>query len=894
MIKSDPICRDPVPMLDIGDWRQRVETLGAIPRNYADALKSLRRQLDAAFAEGAFIGDLLRDLTCGVDILLQRAWTVCGLADASNTALLAVGGYGRAELHPASDVDILILVEHEANSELPEAIGYFVSFLWDMGLNIGHSVRTLDECLDAANHDLTIATNLIEARHLAGTETLVARFVTAIRAPEFWPSRTFLQAKLQEQKRRYERFGETAYRLEPNLKESPGGLRDIQLIGWIARRHFDIDNPRELIDLGVITAHEYETLCEGRNFLWRIRYALHNLSGRKEDRLLFDFQRTLAQQFGYTDAAGNLGVERFMQGYFRTVMRLERLIEMLLQYFEEEILFAGEDEQITPINRRFQLRRGYIEARTPEVFEISPPSLLEVFLLLEQMPEARGVRASTIRLIRKNLFRIDEDFRNDTICRALFMEILRQPRGVFHELKRMSNYGVLGAYLPIFEHVTGRMQFDLFHIYTVDEHILTVVSYVRRLGVAKHRHELPECSKIYQRIQRPEVLYLAALFHDIGKGRNGDHSELGAVDAREFCLRHNLSAEDSALVEWLVAKHLLMSLIAQRKDISDPDVIREFAAEVGDVDRLTYLYLLTVSDIRGTNPDLWNDWRSSLLAELFRRTRQWLEYESKHRSQGELEDQQIQETRMEALRLLAQDSIDEMSVLKAWEQFHTEYFRRHDATTAAWHTRLVLGQVRDDRGPIDIIPCSHRGVTEIAIYAKAHPRIFSLATRSMEQLGLNIIDARIYTTRDRMALDTFSVLDTNGTVCTDDFRIAEIRERLEALVTNPENAVVPHQRHLIPFKLKSFHTPVEIRFATAPNKAYTVLDLTAADRPGLLADIAAVLHESGVRIRMARIATVSEQAQDILHVANSDGEPLTQSQQLQLKQKLVEVLEPVK
>ncbi|MGF1643019.1 MAG: [protein-PII] uridylyltransferase [Thiotrichales bacterium] len=880
-------------MLDLVAWAHQVEALGHVPRDYADQLKLLRCELDAAFVEGAYIGDLLRDLTSGIDILLQRAWTVCGMAQSPNSALLAVGGYGRAELHPASDVDILILVEHEPNAELPESIGYFVSFLWDMGLNIGHSVRTLEECMDAANRDLTIATNLIEARHLAGAEVLFEHLVAAIHTPAFWPSRTFLQAKLQEQKRRYERFGETAYRLEPNLKESPGGLRDIQLIGWITRRHFDIDNPRELIDLGVITAHEYETLCEGRDFLWRIRYALHNLSGRKEDRLLFDFQRALAHQFGFTDSAGNLGVERFMQGYFRTVMRLERLIEMLLQYFEEEILFADEVEQIVPINRRFQLRRGYIEARSADVFEVSPASLLEVFLLLEQMPDARGVRASTIRLIRKNLFRIDDDFRNDTICRALFMEILRQPRGVFHELKRMSNYGVLGAYLPIFEHVTGRMQFDLFHIYTVDEHILTVVSYVRRLGVEKHRHELPECSNIYRRIQRPEVLYLAALFHDIGKGRNGDHSELGAVDAREFCLRHNLSEDDSRLVEWLVSKHLLMSLIAQRKDISDPDVIREFAAEVENVDRLAYLYLLTVSDIRGTNPVLWNEWRSSLLAELFRRTRQWLEYEAKNRSQGELEDQQIQETRMEALRLLAQDSIDEMSVLKVWEQFHVEYFRRHDAETAAWHTRLVLGNERGEHGPVDLIPCSRRGVTEIALYVKAHPRTFSLATRCMEQLGLNIIDARIYTTRARMALDTFSVLDTNGAVCADGFRIAEIRDRLEALVADPDNAVLNRQRHLIPFKLKSFHTPVEIRFSTPPNKPYTVLDLSAADRPGLLADVSAVLYETGMRIRMARIATVSEQAQDILHVANIDGEPLTQSEQALLKQKLLEVLEPV-
>ncbi len=887
MQPPDPVCRDPASALDLSDWKAGVANLGVEPREYAKAYKALLARLDEAFAGGAYVADLLADLTEGVDALLIQAWNAAGLGAEPGATLVAVGGYGRSELHPASDVDILILVDEALEPAPPESVSTFVTLLWDIGLNVGHSLRSVPGCIELAGSDLTVATNLLEARWLCGSRALFDALAEAIRSTTFWPSAAFFKAKLQERKLRYDRFGETAYRLEPNLKESPGGLRDIQLIAWITLRHYGIANPLELVEQGVLSPHELDTLCEGRDHLWRIRWALHRLAGRKEDRLLFDFQRSLAAQFGYTDQGPNLAVEQFMQRYYRTVIRLERMVEMLLQHFEEEILYADEVEQVTPINRRFQLRRGYIEARSPDVFEVSPPSLLEVFLLLQQLPEARGVRAGTIRLIRKNLFRIDEDFRNDVICRSLFMEILRQPRGVFHELKRMSNYGVLGAYLPAFEQVTGRMQFDLFHIYTVDEHILTVVSYVRRLGVEKHVHELPECSRIYQRIQKPEILYLAALFHDIGKGRGGDHSELGAVDAREFCLRHNLSSEDAELVAWLVEHHLLMSLVAQRKDISDPDVIADFAGRVATTTRLDYLYLLTVSDIRGTNPDLWNDWRASLLAELYRRTRQWLRYQVKQDRTAL--DEPARQTHLEALRLLAQQSVDEMTVLKVWERFHPEYFERHDPETIAWHTQVVLDNERGKVHPVDIVPCSHRGATAILIYAKAHPRFFSLATRGMEQLGLNIIDAKIYTTRTRMALDTFYVLDTNGQVCSEPFRVEEIRERLEYLIAHPDLDFAPARR-AIPHKLKPFRTPVEVRISDVPNKPYSVLELNAPDRPGLLADVAEVLYESGIRIRMARIATVSEQAQDILHIANSDGEPLSPIQQGELRERLTKVL----
>ncbi|MCY4348594.1 MAG: [protein-PII] uridylyltransferase, partial [Thiotrichales bacterium] len=583
-----------------------------------DAVAAMRTCLETRFLQGESVTALVEARSRFVDQVLALAWHRFGLDDDERRALVAVGGYGRGELHPGSDIDLLILTRRAMRGDERERVNGFLAFLWDIGLAVGSSVRTVRECMNEARSDVTVATNLMDGRLVGGSAVLCVRMRERTGPPHIWSSRRFFEAKMAEQRARHHRFDDTGYNLEPNVKEGPGGLRDIQTIAWVTKRHFGAVTLAELVDRGFLTTEELDTLESGRRFLWRVRFALHVLTRRPEDRLLFDHQRRLAEMLGFEDDAERLGVERLMKRYYREVMELSRLNEMLLEHFEEAILHARHRDRIKPLNRRFQAVNGYLEVTRKDVFHRYPFALLEVFLLLQQHPDLEGVRASTIRLIRANRHRIDDRFRADLRARSLFLEILRQPRGINHELRRMHRYGILGAYLPVFGQVAGQMQYDLFHVYTVDEHSLFVVRNLRRFADPARHHEFPHCADIFARLPKPELIYVAGLFHDIAKGRNGDHSELGSDLVREFCARHGFGRYDTDLVAWLVQHHLLMSITAQRRDISDPEVVSEFARTVGDHVHLDYLYLLTIADIRGTNPGLWNDWKDALLHDLYR------------------------------------------------------------------------------------------------------------------------------------------------------------------------------------------------------------------------------------------------------------------------------------
>ena len=872
---------------DFNGWAEKISALKDDPAPYRQAVKDLKQIISDHFDRQYNIDDLLKKMTEGMDILLSQVWKNMGLSDAMDVSLIAVGGYGRRELHPGSDIDIVILLKEQESEALAEKLSQYFTFLWDLGLDLGHSVRTLAECWQEGGKDITIATNFLESRLLTGSKDLYQEFQQGQKETGFWSSKDFFTGKIKEQQKRYRRFGDTAYRLEPNLKESPGGLRDIQLIGWITKRHFSVDTLHELVSHEFMTEEEYERLNQGREFLWRIRFALHRLAGRKEDRLLFDFQKTLAEEMGHRDEDHNLAVEKFMQTYYRTVTLLQRLSGMLIQHFEEDIVLQNKFTPPIPLNNRFQLSNGFIEPIDEDVFSNNPSALLEVFLLLQQHPDSRGLRATTIRLIRTNLHLIDDDFRNDIVCQSLFMEILRRPEGVYHELRLMNTYGVLAAYLPIFEQVVGLMQFDLFHIYTVDEHILMVLRNVRRMGIPKYAQEIPKCSALFPDLRKPELIYLAALFHDIGKGRKGDHADTGAIDAREFCLRHSLSQEDTELVVWLVRRHLIMSLTAQRKDISDPDIVRTFAREVESIERLNYLYLLTVADIRGTDPGLWNNWKASLLSELYDRTHHWIEKsQNPDNSYAEI----ILDNRIKALHLLNEQSVDESKVTLLWENLHDEYFRRHAPETIAWHSKLMLNNPGPNPAGVDIMADSGRGTTKIAIYTKLQPALFNLATSSIAQLGLSIVDARVYSSKNAMALDTFHVQESDDSRCTETHRLEQIKAHLSQVLAEPDKSPSEMDRP-VPRKAKSFEIPVEIKFSSPSNKTYTELEIYAPDRPGLLADISQALFNTNVRVRFARIATVSEQAQDILQISTSEGTPLTPEEEKRVRQALEDTLQ---
>jgi [protein-PII] uridylyltransferase len=856
-------------------------SLGLCRRFLVDAQRSL---LDR-FYVGADIEDLVHARSWLVDQVLLRCWK--RVVNHEHAALVAVGGYGRAELLPGSDVDIMILLSEAGDAQESEQLEKFLMLLWDIGLEVGHSVRTLSDCSEQARSDVTVATNLMEARLLLGPEFLFREMRERVGPDHVWPGPEFFAAKLEEQKARYHRFDDAMYNLEPNVKEGPGGLRDAQMIAWVFKRHFGSDSLRDLIARGFITHSDYQTLMEGQRFLWKVRFGLHAISRRREDRLLFDHQRTLAEQFGYQDSEHTLAVEQFMKEYYRTIQQLSRLNEMLLQLFKELILHSDDPGEAIPINRRFQARKGFLEVAHEKVFTRYPFALLELFLLMQQHSELSGVSAATIRMVRDHRYLIDEKFRRDIRARSLFMEIFRQPRGLTHELRRMNRYGVLAAYFPTFGNVVGQMQHDLFHAYTVDEHTLFVVRNLRRFFVPKYVHEFPLCSRIASTIPKPELLYLAGFFHDIAKGRGGDHSELGAEDARLFLEQHGLSEYDRNLVAWLVENHLLMSQTAQRRDISDPEVINDFARFVSDRRRLDYLYLLTVADIRATNPTLWNTWKDALLKELYGATKQALRRGLEnplHR------DELIMDIKSAALSKLTARGVDRDLLRALWDDLPEEYFLRHSAEEVIWHAMTILGDEDINGVHLDLCPQSDRGGSALFIYSPASDRLFSRTTALLDQLGLSITDARIITTRRNYAIDTYLLLNGDGEAILDHYQAQELLTLMQEALTSPEGAPTPAARPA-PRRMRHFKVATEVRFHTDVANQRTIVELFATDYPGLLSRVGRVFHSCGVQLQNAKIATFGSQAEDVFYVTRHDGGPLTLPQQRGLRQKLVAALD---
>ncbi|RMG34654.1 MAG: [protein-PII] uridylyltransferase [Gammaproteobacteria bacterium] len=837
--------------------------------------------LYSAFRDGVDVVELVHARAAFIDALLARAWRLHLPPDAA-AALVAVGGYGRGELHPHSDVDVLILTTNDPQT-LAEHIEPLVMFLWDIGLEIGHSTRSLTQCVAAARDDVTIATNLMESRHLAGEERLFREMLALTGPHHLWPSDAFFRAKLAEQRARHAAADESGQDLEPNIKNNPGGLRDIQMIGWVAKRHFGATRLSHLKTHGFLTEEEYQALKAGEHLLWEIRFALHMITDRHEDRLLFEHQRRLAELFGY--GSDNPAVERFMQSYYRTVIELQRLNEMLLQLFHEAILLKNELGEPVRINRRFQARGNYLEVSNPAIFARSPLAMLELFLILQQHPQLEGVRANTIRAVRAHRHLIDARLRADIRARSLFMEILRQPAGVTHALRRMHRYGVLSRYLPAFRTITGLMQFDLFHLYTVDEHTLMVVRNVRRFTLSEHAGECRLCHELVTQIPKLELLYLAALFHDIAKGRGGDHSELGVVDARGFCVDHGLSPYDTELVAWLVRQHLLMSYTAQRKDIDDPAVITDFAARVGTIERLSYLYLLTVADMRGTNPELWNAWKSALLSRLYHRTREVL---ASGLDNPEDENARIQAVQDAARQLLESEGHADEAIRLCWINFSTEYFLQTPPEAVAWHTRLMLAAPDTrHRTQVHLRDDPERGCTEIFTLGPDRDDLFADTTALLDRLGLDILGARIDTTTEGLSINSYFVLEADGTPLTPE-RAHEVQLLLEKHLDEPaaKGRGIPGR---LPRRLRAFDRETGIDFQQDQERRLTIMHLSTHDRPGLLSMVGAVLAEQGLRLHSARVSTEGEVARDWFTLSDRNDRPITDPQRLDRLREQLEI-----
>ena len=817
-----------------GEWKH---TLAA-------AREALRRE----FFKRPAAGQLLSRHSRLVDRQLRQVWSTH--AAPREWALLAVGGYGRSQLFPYSDIDLLVLLPAGADARVQQKLETFIGTLWDIGLEVGHSVRTVAECADLAAQDLTVQTSLLEARLLSGDRQLYRRFVNRMR--QILEPPDFLQAKQLEQQQRHARYQET--NLEPNIKESAGGLRDLQNIVWIARAADIGKTWGELARRGVITLQEAREIQRHELFLQTLRIRLHYVAGRREDRLLFDHQSALATQFNLRERPHRLASEQLMQRYYRVATAVSELNAILLQNLKARIS-PSRDKEYHPINARFGMRDELLEARSEALFDRAPSAILETFRLLQDHHELKGVGATTLRALWRARRRINPAFRREPVNREQFIQLMKSPSHVERALRRMNQCGILGRYLPAFGRIVGQMQHDLYHVYTVDEHILRVIRNLRRFSIPELAHEFPLCSRLMSAFARPEALYLAALFHDIAKGRGGDHSQLGKTDARRFCRSHGLSRDDTDLVAWLVEHHLVMSTTAQKQDLTDPEVIRAFAQKVGEERRLVALYLLTVADIRGTSPKVWNAWKGKLLEDLFHATRRLL---TGDRVSLESSLQVRQEEALAKLRLyaLAADVHE-----KLWSQLDTSYFLRHDSQEIAWHTRLLCYRV-DSLKPVVKARLSPAGEgLQVMVYVPDQKLLFARICSFFEGISYDIFEAKIYTTRHGYALDSFQVHDPNNR-----------RPQYRDLISYIEHELGQRLLHkaLLPAltkprlnrQLRHFPISPEVNIQPDDKGTYRVMSVIAGDRPGLLSRIARVLTAYDVNLHTAMINTLGSRAED--------------------------------
>jgi len=820
-------------------------------------LAEQRSALEHRYLEHRSPSDLLRRHRLLIDGQLKSVWR--HLAMAPTLALVAVGGYGRVHLFPYSDIDLMVLLPHAADAAVAQKLEQFIGMLWDVGLEVGPSVRTVEECMELSRQDVTIQTNLLEARLLTGNRKLFRRFEKEFaRALD---SQQFCKAKRLEQELRHARYRDT--NLEPNLKEAAGGLRDLHTILWIAKATGIGMRWSELAKRDIITRREATLLRKNELFLQNLRIRLHYLARRREERLVFDVQTALATQMGLRDTAHRRASEHLMQRFYRAAKEIRQLNAIVLQNLGS-VIFPPRARATQPINERFHVRNELLEACDEGLFRRKPGAMLEAFVLLQQHHELKGLTASTLRALWRAGDQINPAFRREPANRELFMQILRSPTRVVRELERMNQYGVLGRYIPAFGRIVGQMQHDLYHVYTVDEHILNVVRNLRRFAVPELAHEFPLCSRLMSDFDRLELLYLAGLFHDIAKGRGGDHSAIGRIDALRFCREHGLPDADSELVAWLVENHLVMSATAQKQDTSDPDVIEAFAAKVGDDRHLVALYLLTVADIRGTSPKVWNAWKAKLLEDLFWITRRRLSGDTRSL---ESSLQQRQDAVKAKLKLYA---INEQAHEKLWSQLDISYFLRHDVDEIAWHTRLLNYRV-ETVTPVVKARLSPAGEgLQVMIYVRDQQDLFARICSFFERISYSIVEAKIYTTRHGYALDSFQIFDPNNKKPQYRDLIGYIEYELGQRLLTQAPLDPPGQGRLSR-QLRHFPITPEVTINADERGLYKVLAIIAGDRPGLLSRVARCLVEYKINLHTAKVNTLGDRAEDVFLI---NGEAL--------------------
>ena len=851
--------------------------------NLASATAARRQRLTevtTALAERYWqnhpVEELMDDLTSLVDEIVLDAWQQ-HLSAHNDVALFAVGGYGRRELHPGSDIDLLVLAKRPEKLRTP--IENFLRDVFDLNLEVGHSVRDVKGCLQQARADITVATALLERRVMAGDMTLVRKLDEKLKPDRVGSADEFFRAKYEEQTQRHDNYLDTDYNLEPNVKTSPGGLRDIHTALWICLRQFATTDTEQLVALGVLTDQERRWLEDGRRFLWWVRFGLHLIVGRKEDQLRFAHQRELAQRLGFVDTDAKSGVERFMHHYYRHVLALTEVNDIIIQFFRERSDKPRRDK-VETINDDFVLRNKHIETQGEDVFRNNPAALLEMFVIIAHREDVEGVSAATIRLIRESLHLIDDSFRNKAEHTQLFMRLLKAPFNIVTQLTRMRRYGVLARYIPEFGQIVGQMQHDLFHIYTVDAHTMMVIGNMRRFRYPEAMQHAPVAHQCVQAIPKPELLYIAGLYHDIGKGRGGDHSELGAVDARLFCQRHQLNAADTDTVCWLVERHLYMSSVSQHQDIYDPEVVQDFAREVRSEMRLNYLYALTVADINATNPTLWNNWRASLLRHLFNETRKALKNGLASLPDRADAIKACQESALERLQDATETTPQQINTL--WQDLGEDLFLRHPPAQIAQLTEHLLEHNRADGVFVHLedtpTQSASEGATLIYLMLADRPGVFAAIVTSLSKLNLSIVDASIHTSASGQCFNTVTVLNHAGeAIAEQDSLRQRICDSLRKSL-NDETLDTAGEERRISRQLRELPWPTEVEVTTEDN--LTTISILAADRPGLLAHLGLLFMELKLTLRSARITTLGERVEDIFIVQNERGEGLYDTEEI--------------
>ncbi|ASI70459.1 bifunctional uridylyltransferase/uridylyl-removing protein [Diaphorobacter nitroreducens] len=864
--------------------------LHALRDAYRQDKAALLATLRAPGASTRGVRSLLHRLSSLTDGLLCRLWDRAQLPE--GMALVAVGGYGRAQLFPYSDVDVLLLLPDGMSVAAGHAgaapctpIETFIGSCWDAGLEVGSSVRSVAECLSEAAADVTVQTSLLEARLLCGNAALFDAFRQRYDAQ--MDPRAFLVAKTLEMRQRHTKYENTPYALEPNCKESPGGLRDLQLIQWVARAAGLGRNWRELAASGLATPFEVQQIERNEALLFLIRARLHALAGRREDRLVFDLQTAVAETFGYRSTAPDgqrlamRASETLMRRYYWAAKAVSQLCQILLLGIEERL--NPSTHELRPINPRFFEKAGMIEVASDDLYEREPHAVLETFLLYETTVGLKDLSARTLRALYNARGVMDSEFRRDPANRALFMQILQQPAGITHAMRLMNQTSVLGRYLWPFRRIVGQMQHDLFHVYTVDQHILMVLRNVRRFFMAEHAHEYPSCSQLAAGWDKPWILYIAALFHDIGKGRGGDHSQIGAQEVRRFCRQHaahGITREDARLIEFLVAEHLTMSQVAQKQDLSDPDVIAAFARRVGNERYLTALYLLTVADIRGTSPKVWNAWKGKLLEDLYHATLRTLG--------GRAPDAaaEIEARKREALVLLALASQPHEAHKKLWDTLDVSYFMRHEAADIAWHTRHLSRHVGAGKPVVRARQSLAGEGLQVLVYAPDRSDLFMRICGYFDRAGFSILDARVHTANNGHALDTFQVVASSQPGAYREL-IHMVENDLLRAIEDPRPLPEPTRKR-VSRRVKSF--PIAPRVTLRPDEKAQrwLISISASDRAGLLYLVARVLSRHGLSVQLAKVSTLGERVEDVFLVQGPEMQ--NNARQIQIETELLQAL----